>query len=178
MPKPTFKLNPRKQGKSKRVKLVMYGKNITQQQFKDDCDINKIMARFVKTGVLEHVRQNNPEGEYGFASSDTFRDSMEIVADANSMFESLPSAIRNEFENDPAKFLEFAENPENLPQMQEMGLANKLQPDPPTSLPKSPEGANAEGMPNAPPPAPNDPSGTDRRGRPPAEGTPAGGKGD
>ena len=81
------------------------------------------MARFVKTGVMDHVREHGPE--YGFASSDTFNDSMQIVAKANSMFEDLPSQIRTKFENDPAKFLDFVQDEKNQEEMQEMGLAIK-----------------------------------------------------
>jgi len=118
-----FKVKPRIPGKTIGHKLKMYGKTVTKQAFKDDCDINKIMARFIKTGIMDHVRDHGPQ--YGFASSDTFRESMEIVAKANSMFEELPSKIRNQFENDPGKFLDFVQDEKNLTEMQEMGLATK-----------------------------------------------------
>lgn len=172
--KPTFKVKPRKQGKTKRQRLKMFGENITQQQFKDDCDINKIMARFVKTGVLDHLRKE--PGEYAFASADTFRDSMEIVATANSMFEALPSQIRNFFENDTANFLSFTSDPKNLPKMQEMGLANQNSQNGSnhTHLPNSGEAANraSDAKPGAP--AGNDSQDANRGDVTPAEGTPAG----
>lgn len=175
MSKPKFKIKPRKQGKTKSHRLQMFGKNITQQQFKDDCDINKIMARFVKTGVLDHLRKE--PGVYDFASADTFRDSMEIVATANSMFEALPSKIRNFFENDPANFLSFTSDPTNLPKMQEMGLANQSsQNGPPTHpLPNSGVAANqppADAKREAP--RANDLQDADRGVVTPAERTPAG----
>jgi len=119
-----FKIRSRAPG-SERVQLKMYGKTITKQSFKDDCDINKIMDRFVKTGVLDHVREHGPE--YGFASSDDFKASMEIIAKAQTMFEELPSKIRTKFENDPAKFLDFVQDEKNTKEMEEMGLANKNQ---------------------------------------------------
>ena len=100
----------------------MYGETKTKQSEKDDCDINLIMAKYIKTGVLDHVREHAPE--YGFATSETFQQSMEIVAKANSMFEDLPSKIRNKFENNPAKFLDFVQDESNLEEMAEMGLAN------------------------------------------------------
>lgn len=120
---PKFAVKKRKPGTTARQQLHMYGSTVTQQAGKDACDINQIMARFVKTGVMDHVREHGPE--YGFASSDTFNDSMQIVAKANSMFEDLPSQIRTKFENDPAKFLDFVQDEKNQEEMQEMGLAIK-----------------------------------------------------
>ena len=53
---------------------------------------------------------------------------MQIVASANSLFAGLPSTIREKFENDPAKFLEFAQDEENLDEMRKMGLAEQSLP--------------------------------------------------
>ena len=132
---PKFKVKPRKPGKTRRHKLKMYGTTVTKQSFKDDCDINLIMAKFVKTGVLSNTREDPPE--YGFASSDDFRESMEIVSKANSMFESMPSKIRNKFENDPAKFLDFVQDDKNQTEMQEMGLTIKSNNEKPTPAKQS-----------------------------------------
>lgn len=153
--KPTFKVKPRKAGKTKSVKLHMYGTTVTKQSFKEDCDINLIMARFVKTGIIDHVREHGPE--YGFASSDDFRDSMELISKANSMFEELPSPIRNKFENDPARFLDFVQNPENIKEMQELGLAYNEKTE---NLPlaEKPE-ASGTPRPGSEPPATQEPAG-------------------
>ncbi len=87
------------------------------------------MAKYQKTGAIEHV--NKHQASYGYATSDDFQTSLEIVARGRDMFNELPSSIRTKFENDPAKFLDFVQNEENLQEMQEMGLAHKLQqPDP------------------------------------------------
>ena len=151
---PKFKVKPRKPGKTKKHKLKMYGKTVTKQSFKDDCDINLIMAKFVKTGVMTNIRDSEPE--YGFASSDDFRESMEIVSKANSMFESMPSKIRNQFRNDPAQFLDFVQDSKNSDEMAEMGLTIKSNNEKPSSLPKKSEAIISEGNadPKAPPPEP------------------------
>ena len=121
--KKAFIVKPRKPGTTKKQQLYMRGKSITKQSEKDSCDINLIMAHYTKTGVLTHQRDH--EAEYGYASSDTFNESMQIVAKGQSMFAELPSAIRSKFENNPAKFLDFVQDEGNLEEMQEMGLANK-----------------------------------------------------
>ncbi len=104
------------------------GKSLTKQSFTAECDINNIMRKYQKTGAIDHV--NKHEASYGFATSDTFQESLDIVARGQSMFNELPSSIRTKFENDPAQFLEFVQNPENTKEMQELGLAHKLQQDP------------------------------------------------
>lgn len=41
------------------VKKVIdnFGPSRTQQHFMDSCDINKILAKYRKTGVIEHVKR-------------------------------------------------------------------------------------------------------------------------
>jgi len=97
--------------------------SLTKQSFTEECNINNIMKKYQKTGAIDHL--NKHEASYGYASSDDFTKSMETVARGTNMFQELPSSIRNKFENDPAKFLEFVQNEENLVEMQELGLATK-----------------------------------------------------
>lgn len=107
---------------SARVPVVSpTGHTPAQQQFKDDCDVNTIMRRFQKTGVIDHVAKHQPI--YGFASSQSYHESMNIVAIADSMFNDLPSSIRNEFSNNPEAFLEFVQDPKNAERAAELGIA-------------------------------------------------------
>ncbi len=119
--------------KHKKVKTA-YGKkprhetkvgkiSLTKQSFTDECDINSIMRRFQKTGALDHVK--NHQQNYGFATSEDFTSSMQLVATAQSMFNELPSTIRKEFNNEPGQFLDFVQNPENAQKLEEMGLATQ-----------------------------------------------------
>lgn len=96
--------------------------SLAKQSMKDECDINQIMRKFEKNGTLEHLNTFN--GQYGdFADAPQYHDAMNIMLDANSMFDTIPSKIRAQFENSPSKFLEFAQDPENIKEMREMGLA-------------------------------------------------------
>lgn len=95
-------------------------KTRTKQSFIDECDINQIMARFQKTGALEHANLNRPQ--YGFATSIDFNESMQIVKTAQDMFDGLPSSIRSRFQNDPGQFLDFVQDAQNKPEMAKMGL--------------------------------------------------------
>ncbi len=107
-----------------RVQLSFPKQGRTKQSFKDECDINNIMAKYQKTGALAHV--NKHAAEYGFATSNDFSESMRIVTQAQDMFDGLPSSIRNRFANDPAQFLDFVQDTNNEKEMQELGLLPKV----------------------------------------------------
>lgn len=51
-----------------------------------------------------------------------FQEAMFIVAQGKSMFEELPGEIRKRFSNDPAQFLGFVQNPDNMDEMARMGI--------------------------------------------------------
>ena len=96
------------------------GESLTHQSFADECDINKIMAKFAKTGTVTHLNADQPN--YGLATSIDFKEAMDTVTGSLDAFQDIPSEIRALFDNDPAAFLEFAENPDNIPEMARMGL--------------------------------------------------------
>lgn len=94
--------------------------SLAKQEFKDDADLNVVMKRMTKGQTLEHLEVH--QGNYGFASPLDLHQAMNTVARANSMFEDLPSGVRNEFENEPAKFLDFVQNPDNVDRARELGI--------------------------------------------------------
>lgn len=84
--------------------------------------------------MIHHV--NNMQGKYtDYPTAIEFHDMQNIIAQAKSMFESIPSNIRAKFENDPAKFLDYANNPENREEMLEMGFSVEHLPEPPIKPP-------------------------------------------
>ena len=93
---------------------------ITEQAHKKETDINWLLKDYMKTGLMKHAK--NYEGQYDDVSAIDFENAMNTVAQVNTMFEELPSAFRKEFENNPSKFLEFAQNPENMPKLEAMGI--------------------------------------------------------
>jgi len=99
----------------------------TEQCHRDECDINKIIAKYDRTGVLTHV--NDFEARYEDLTGLDYQTMLNTVANANSMFEGLPSEIRNQFANDPAKFISFMDDENNNEQMYEMGLKQRPIPE-------------------------------------------------
>ena len=99
----------------------------TEQCHRDECDINKIIATYDRTGVLTHV--NNFEANYADLTGLDYQTMLNTVANANSMFEGLPSEIRKQFDNDPSQFITFMDDENNNEQMYEMGLKNRPIPE-------------------------------------------------
>lgn len=118
----------------KRVLFETDGPSRTRQEFQDECDINKIMARYQKTGVLQHVNRNEPQ-YIDFTGAPDFMSAMNLMHEASDAFARLPAQVRKRFHNDPAEFVEFAENAENIQQLRDWGLAKPLEvPPAPTKV--------------------------------------------
>lgn len=97
------------------------GESRTQQHQAADADINTIVKRFKVTGLLPQASRLPSYGD--FSEVVDYRTAMDAVIAAEKSFMALPSDIRGKFANDPQKFIEFAEKPENLPELRKMGLA-------------------------------------------------------
>ena len=115
----------------RRVQIHPVGDSLAKQSFQKECDINNIMRKFEKTGQIPHL--NNHTGGYGnYIGFEDYHTSLNKILAADEAFASLPAKVRTKFQNDPAHFLEFAQNPENLNEMREMGLAPPAPPEPST----------------------------------------------
>ncbi|AXL14771.1 internal scaffolding protein [Microviridae sp.] len=99
------------------------GPGLTKQSHKNECDINQIMARYQKTGVLEHAKAH--QGSYGEITSETFLSAHQTIARAKSMFETLPSSLRERFENRPENYFDFVQDPDNTTELVKMGLVRE-----------------------------------------------------
>lgn len=85
-----------------------------------ECDINRIVSQFTKTGLLP---QGYAEGVFADVSEiGDYRSAVERVRAAEVEFMKLPPAVRLRFENDPLQFVAFAVDPKNLREMQDLGL--------------------------------------------------------
>lgn len=124
-----------------RVQLVCTTPGRTKQSFKAECDINTIVSRFLRTGILDFAQKHEPR--YGDTTGIEYQSAMQTVAAAKSLFNELPAALRSRFENEPAKFLDFVQNEGNRAEAEELGLLKPVQvatttPPPPTGTPLAP----------------------------------------
>lgn len=104
-----------------RVKWMPEGESKTQQHFKKKCDVNSILARYAKTGVLDHVRQ--VQGAYGdYSSVASYQEALEKVFSAEQAFNALPAQIRKRFNNSPVELLKFVSEEKNRDEAISLGL--------------------------------------------------------
>lgn len=97
----------------------------TQQHYKDQCDINKIMKRFSATQSADFLSTFNSAVSGRFedvTGIPDYRVALDRIMRAEAVFEAFPSKVRAQFENDPARFLDFCQNEANRPQLAEWGL--------------------------------------------------------
>lgn len=113
----------------------------TQQNQKDDADINTIVRRFGLTGELPKAVVLPQYGD--FTSLTDYQTALNAVMAAQEQFMVLPAYIRNRFQNDPQMLLEFCADENNREEAIKLGLIEK------TDVPAagSTEGATAGGTP-------------------------------
>lgn len=96
----------------------------TQQQFANSCDINNIMKQYNNnmSQIQEPVR-----GFYGdFSSAPDFFTARNSICQAQESFDKLPSHVRERFDNDPGKLLQFLDNKNNQDEAIKLGLVDAL----------------------------------------------------
>lgn len=115
-----------------RVSKTFHMPSRTKQSFAKECDINNLMKKYEKDGLIDHVNQHR--GYYGdLPLNIDYQHSLNVILAAERSFASLTGQIRGRFANDPAAFLAFVQDPENRDEMIALGLlAKPTEPDPPS----------------------------------------------
>lgn len=115
----------------------------TKSEFKESCDINHIMSKYLKSGIC----YGHQPGDlyYGdFSSGFDFQTAQNVIARATQQFEALPSHVRSEFNNDPYQFLEYCEDEDNRQDLIDAGILPKPVTEPTGDVdPQPPEAADA-----------------------------------
>jgi len=156
-----------KHDKNGRLVQPIYEDGRTKQAFKDETDINKILHRAQKTGTLSHLQKF--EGRYGdFAGFDFFEATLQLTK-GREVFDALPSELRREFNQSPAQFFAYVNNPANkddllkklpmlaMPGRQNIDMSGKTAPDDPPAAKEAakpteePTPAEAPTQPTEPP---------------------------
>jgi len=103
------------------------GASLTDPSMLAECDINTILLRWQKTGVISHM--STYKGDYAdfLNVPQDYQSAINQVMAADEAFASLPSSVRKRFGNDPAAFLEYVGDEANVEGMRQLGL---LAPDP------------------------------------------------
>lgn len=97
--------------------------SLTQQHFAEECDINTIVDRFMKTGVMPEGIVQPQYGDYSEVMD--FQSAQNAIRSASENFFAMPAAIRARFQNSPQVFLEFFGDPANQDEAIKLGLATR-----------------------------------------------------
>ena len=113
--------------------------SLTQQNAKDECDINVIMERF---GRGMELPENFRPPQYGdFTGISDYHTALNRVALANEAFDSMPAKLRSRFNNDPVQLMEFLDDDKNRDEAVKLGLVE---------VPPQPASENAAAAPSDP----------------------------
>ncbi len=112
--------------------MSMYGKEYSplepgegegaKQSMREECDVNKIVEHFVKTGLIDHLAEGVPEfvdvSELG-----DYRSIIEQVRKVEMYFAGLPALVRTAFSNDASMFMDYLETDPSTEDLETLGLA-------------------------------------------------------
>ncbi len=106
----------------------------TKQEFRKVCDINEIVKRAMKDGGSALV--NKSQLRFADVSSiGDFHSVVQRVRAAEEAFESLPSALRSRFHNDPVELVSFISDSKNRVEAVKLGLVKASEPEPEPAVP-------------------------------------------
>jgi phage internal scaffolding protein len=114
-------IQPRDSGQGLDCQAAKDGR--TKNSFVNECDINSIMAKYEKTGILPTMNMRGTPMYGDFTNLPSYQEACNIVLKAQEQFDSLPMDIRERFNNEPDKFMEFVNDSKNEEEMIKMGLA-------------------------------------------------------
>lgn len=95
-------------------------KTVVQQQFKDEVNLNSMVARFGVNAVAMQVTHMPTYGDFTGVSD--YKSALDAIMRADESFMSLPPAVRERFANDPAALVDFCSDPANRSEAMELGL--------------------------------------------------------
>lgn len=103
-----------------RVSIDVSSPILTEQQHKNSCDINYIVAQFQKTGIFP---PNTKIANYlDNTSTPALEDAFRTVSEAQESFLDLPANIRRLMDNDPSKMEDFLRDDANTDILLKYGI--------------------------------------------------------
>lgn len=107
------------------VASPVYKDGLTKQCYENDCNIEKIMAKFAKTDTISHVAKY--QGVYADYSDYNFAEATHMLTQGREIFDALPGEVRREFNQNPAAFFNHVNDPKNA-EKPNFGLAALARP--------------------------------------------------
>lgn len=119
---------------------------LTKQSFKDEADINVLIARYGEAVVASSGGEASREMFYGdFSDGLDYLAARQSILNAEAAFQSLPAQLRDRFRNDPGELLEFIQDEANHEEAVKLGLLVRKEPaaPAPAGAPAAAGGADA-----------------------------------
>lgn len=109
---------------TKRVATLNNEPSLTDQSQKKDCDINVIVAKYLKTGQVKHLAKR--VGQYADVSNipDLSEAIMQVRA-AQDAFDALPAQLRQKLNNDPTQMISYLNDSSKLAEHYDLGIRIK-----------------------------------------------------
>lgn len=126
----------------KRVQFVCTGESRTKQEFRDECDINNIIKKFQRTGVLPVNGSRAIQGD--FSDVPDYQTALNMVSQVEGAFAELPAKVRERFQNNAAQLMSFLDDPRNRSEAESLGLIEKKEAPTPTGAPAAKTEQNAQ----------------------------------
>ena len=101
---------------------IIFGESLTEQSHKKSCDINNIITSATANPMLLADPAPDRKVFRDFSSGDDYLDLQNKLCEARSMFYDLPAELRDHFEHDPAKVIDFVSDESNALEAHQMGL--------------------------------------------------------
>ena len=98
--------------------------SMTEQHFKDECDINNIVAQYQATGVLPQGNRDPLFGDFADFPQDLMS-AQSYFDEAQARFMQLDAQLRKEFNNSPVELLAFLQDEKNRDKAVELGLIDR-----------------------------------------------------
>lgn len=110
----------------KRVSIVCGGSEKTpngktQQHFKSHCDVNSIVEKARRSGLISHLNAKKPMFA-DVSSIPDYQSALAAVNVARESFSGLSSKVRERFNNDPARMVSFLSDKDNFDEAVKLGL--------------------------------------------------------
>lgn len=98
-------------------------RSLTQQHDEPEANINNIVSRYLKTGSIETHKMPPLQGD--FSNAPDMQTAMNLGVAARVAFMDQPAKVRTRFNNDPAEFVEFVSDPDNIQELAKLGLLSQ-----------------------------------------------------
>jgi len=108
-----------------RVQTINNEPDMAQQQYKDSTDVNTIMNKYEKTGVVTHLAKSQGYFKELGEPEDLLDAKMRLIK-AERAFDALPAEIRAQCDHNPANFLTMLKDPTKKELLTQYGILDPV----------------------------------------------------